>query len=89
MKSVLDKANLVFSRIKPYLEANYLHINIKKSNFMHFTSPRSKYNLADYVHYSNTDDKITFGNESVRFGSKTLKRVNDNFTKVALVPLFI
>ena len=39
MKSVIDKANLVLSRIKPYLEANYLHINIKKSNFMHFTSP--------------------------------------------------
>ena len=77
MKSVIDKANLVLSRIKPYLEANYLHINIKKSNFMHFTSPRSKSNLADYVHYSNTDDKITFGNESITFGSKTLKRVKE------------
>ena len=63
MKSVIDKANLVLSRIKPYLEANYLHINNKKSNLMHFTSPRSKSNLADYVHYSNKDDKITFGNE--------------------------
>ena len=77
MKSVIDKANLVLSRIKPYLEANYLHINIKKSNFMHFTSPRSKSNLADYVHYSNTDDKITFGNESITFGCKTLKRVKE------------
>ena len=52
MKSVIDKANLVLSRIKPYLEANYLHINIKKSNFMQFTSPRSKYDLADYVLYT-------------------------------------
>ena len=77
MKSVIDKTNLVLSRVKPYLEANYLHINIKKSNFMHFTSPRSKYNLADYVHYSNTDEKITFGNESLTFGSKTLKRVKE------------
>ena len=77
MKSVIDKVNLVLSRIKPYLEANYLHINIKKSNFMHFTSPRSKYNLADYVHYSNTDNKITFGNELLTFGSKTLKRVEE------------
>ena len=77
MKSVIDKANLVLSRIKPYLEANYLRINIKKSNFMHFTSLRSKSNLADYVHYSNTDDKITFGNESITFGSKTLKRVKE------------
>ena len=77
MKSVIDKTNLVLSRIKPYLEANYLHIHIKKSNFMHFTSPRSKYNLADYVHYSNTDEKITFGNESLTFVSKTLKRVKE------------
>ena len=77
MKSVIDKANLVLSRIKPYLDANYLHINIKKSNFMHFTSPRWESNLADYVHYSNTDDKITFGNESITFRSKTLKRVKE------------
>ena len=35
IKSAIDKANSVLSRIKPYLEANYLHINIKKSNFMH------------------------------------------------------
>ena len=84
MKSVIDKANLVLSRIKPYLEANYLHINIKKSNFMHFTSPRSKSNLADYVHYSDTDDKITFGNESITFGSKTLKRVKIIDEKLSL-----
>ena len=77
MKSIINKANLVLSRIEPYLEANYLHVNIKKSNFMHFTSPRSKSNLADYVHYSNTDNKITFANESITFGSKTLKRVKE------------
>ena len=77
MMSIIDKANLVLSIIKPHLEANYLHINIKKSNFMHFTSPQSNYNLADYIHYSNTDEKITFGNESLTFGSKTLKHVKE------------
>ena len=49
IKSAIDKANSVLSRIKPYLEANYLHISIKKSNFMHCTNTRSKFNLANYV----------------------------------------
>ena len=77
IKSAIDKANSVLSRIKPYLEANYLHINIKKSNSMHYTNTRSKFNLANYVHYSNKDNKITFGNESIIFGGKTLKRVKE------------
>ena len=38
---------------------------------------RSKFNLANYVHYSNKDSKITFGNESIIFGGKTLKRVKE------------
>ena len=77
IKSAIDKANSVLSRIKPYLEANYLHINIKKSNSMHYTNTRSKFNLANYVHYSNKDNKITFGNKSIIFGGKTLKRVKE------------
>ena len=77
IKSAIDKANSFLSRIKPYLEANYLHINIKKSNFMHYTNTRSKFNLANYVHYSSNDSKITFGNESIIFGGKTLKRVKE------------
>ena len=77
IKSAIDKANSVLSRIKPYLEAKYLHINIKKSNFMYYTNTRSKFNLENYVHYSSNDSKITFGNESIIFGGKTLKLVKE------------
>ena len=52
---VLNKTNAILSRIKLYLEANYLHINVKKSNFIHFTSPKSK---TEQIR----SNKILFGN---------------------------
>ena len=42
---VINKTNLILSRIKQYLEANYLHINISKSKFIHFIPPRSNAKL--------------------------------------------
>ncbi len=36
------KANIILERLKKYLEANYLHINLSKSKFIHFKPPRKK-----------------------------------------------
>ena len=77
IKSVIDKTNLILSKVKPYLEANYLHINIKKSNFIHFRSPRSKLSFSDFTHYSCLDSKITMGDTAIKFGSKVIKRVRE------------
>ena len=38
----INKANVVLSNLKRYLEANYLHINVSKSKYIHFQSPRRK-----------------------------------------------
>ena len=51
------------SNIKLYLGANYLHINIKKSKYIHFLTPRSKINV-------NSDLQV-------QFGSKDLKKVKE------------
>ena len=55
---VINKTNLILSRIKQYLEANYLHINISKSKFIHFVSPRSNAKLDNTV-------SITFNKNSL------------------------
>ena len=60
IENLISKASRILSNIKLYLEANYLHINVKKSNFIHFTSPRSK----------NKYDSL-----SIKFDSKNLAKV--------------
>ena len=40
--------NAVLKKIKAYLEANYLHINIDKSKFIHFKSPRQNCDEIEY-----------------------------------------
>lgn len=42
---VITKINLILSKLKKYLEANYLHINISKSKYLHFKPPRKKVDL--------------------------------------------
>ena len=39
---VVAKSNMILTRLKKYLEANYLHINVSKSKFLHFKPPRKK-----------------------------------------------
>ena len=39
---VYNKANAVLKCLSLYLRANFLHINISKSKFIHFKTPRSK-----------------------------------------------
>ena len=72
IKNVINKTNRILAKVKPYLEANYLHINIKKSNFIHFVSPRSKTSFSNFVHYSRSDSVVTFGESAIRFGSKIM-----------------
>ena len=38
---VYSKANAVLKCLSLYLKANFLHINISKSKFIHFKTPRS------------------------------------------------
>ena len=42
---VIEKTNVILSKLKKFLEANYLHINISKSKYIHFHPPRKKSRL--------------------------------------------
>ena len=53
-----EKINVIISKLKLYLEANYLHINVKKSKFIHFKTPRQE--ITDY------SPLIKFGNKSLQ-----------------------
>lgn len=55
------RTNKILSRLKLYLEANYLHINISKSKFIEFRSPRAAPNK----------------NISIIFGSDNLEKVDE------------
>lgn len=46
-QEAVNKANQVLDRLKLYLEANYLHINISKSKYLHFKPPRKKVQLPE------------------------------------------
>ena len=39
---VIEKCNKLLNDLKDYIDANYLHINLKKSKFMFFRPPRGK-----------------------------------------------
>ena len=62
----VNKINIILSKLKLYLEANFLHINIKKSKYMHFKTPRQ-------TTRNDLDVDIRFGNtplqkvESIKF----------------------
>ena len=58
---VINKVNTILSNLKKYLEANYLHINVLKSKFIHFKSPRNQSTHIDY---------------GVRFGNQDLQKVD-------------
>ena len=62
----VNKINSILEKLKLYLEANFLHINVNKSKFMHFKTPRQ--NMKNGI-----DTDIRFGNtplqkvESIKF----------------------
>ena len=41
-EELYKKANKVLDNLKKYIDANYLHINLKKSKFIHFKSSKAK-----------------------------------------------
>ena len=55
------KINKILSKLKLYLEANFLHINVSKSKFMHFKTPRQT---------TRNEDDI-----DIKFGNTPLQRV--------------
>ena len=42
LEDTISKVNSILGKLKKYLDANYLHINISKSKFIHFSPPRMK-----------------------------------------------
>ena len=46
------KANKVLRQLKSYIDANYLHINLKKSKYIHFRSNR-QHTISNTVSYDN------------------------------------
>ena len=56
-----QKINKILNKLKLYLEANFLHINVSKSKFMHFKTPRQT---------TRNDDDI-----DIKFGNTPLQRV--------------
>ena len=46
------KANKVLRQLKSYIDANYLHINLKKSKYIHFRSNRQN-TISNFVFYDN------------------------------------
>ena len=45
LEGVYKKANLFLERLKKYIDANFLHINLKKSKYVLFKPPKSKKGL--------------------------------------------
>ena len=62
MMEVSSKVNDILGKIKLYLEANYLHINVSKSKFIAFKTPRQ-----------NNRDNFDV---DIKFGATPLQRVN-------------
>jgi hypothetical protein len=46
ISGAFKKANELLVRLKTYIDANYLHINLKKSKFMYFKPPSRKHDTA-------------------------------------------
>ena len=61
VEETMFKINSILDKLKLYLEANYLHINLDKSKFIHFKPPRQVI-------------KTTY---KINFGSKQLKEVEN------------
>ena len=53
------KANMVLFKLKNYIDANYLHINLKKSKYMHFRSSRANISTKDLFYENFKMEKVT------------------------------
>lgn len=55
VQQIIKKTNAILSKLKKYLEANYLHINISKSKYIQFKTPRQKLkSQEDAPHFGDT-----------------------------------
>ena len=59
--------NSILDKLKLYLEANYLHINVDKTKFIHFKTPRQEIKSEEETNYST----------KIKFDGKSLKEVEN------------
>ena len=65
IREATEKSDLILSKLKKYLQANFLHINLSKSKFIHFQSPRKTASpLIDGPKYDSIPLQCT---ESIKF----------------------
>ena len=64
IEEVIEKTNSILSKMKQYLEANFLHINVGKSKVIQFVSPNAK------------NIKIESSDQKIKFGDFELEQVN-------------
>ena len=55
VQDATEKSEIILNKLKKYLEANFLHINVTKSKYMHFQSPRSTQLRACNPKFGNSD----------------------------------
>ena len=59
IEELYDKANMILLKLKNYIDANYLHINLKNSKFIHFRTSRTKVSTRDLFHENFKLEKVT------------------------------
>ena len=59
IEELYDKANMILLKLKNYIDANYLHINLKKSKFIHFRTSRTKVSTRDLFYENFKLEKVT------------------------------
>ena len=55
VQDATEKSEIILNKLKKYLEANFLHINVLKSKYIHFQSPRSAQLQACNPKFGNSD----------------------------------
>ena len=59
IEELYDKANTILLKLKNYIDANYLYINLKKSKFIHFRTSRTKVSTRDLFYENFKLEKFT------------------------------
>ena len=59
IEELYDKANMILMKLKNYIDANYLHINLKKPKFIHFRTSRTKVSTRDLFYENFKLEKVT------------------------------
>ena len=91
IEELYDKANMILLKLKNYIDANYLHINLKKSKFIHFRTSRTKVSTRDLFYENFKLEKVT----SIKFlgiiiretlvWEDHIKSLNSKFSKIQAV----